>query len=109
MHYWAFALPFPFILLFASKLLDDGLSSLTAGSLSSFFASFFTSLGLSEAFKGAEVLEVTRVYRIEPRKTIPAPIPSCAFHPLPNHQTLKQRLMALRVVSTMFVETEEMR
>ena len=49
------------------------------------------------------------MYRTEPRKTIPAPSPSCAFQPLPNHHTLKQRLSALRVVSTRFVDTDDTR
>lgn len=49
------------------------------------------------------------MYIIEPRKTMPAPDPSCVFQPLPNHQTLKHRLIALRVVRTRFVETEERR
>lgn len=38
---------------------------------------------------------------------MPAPSPSCAFQPFPNHHTLKQRLSALRVVSTRFVDTDE--
>jgi hypothetical protein len=42
-----------------------------------------------------------------PINTIPAPAPSCAFHPLPKYHTLKHRLSALRVVRTRFVETEE--
>ena len=50
--------------------------------------------------------ELTNVYRSEPAKTMPAPAVSSAFHPLPNHQTLMQRLIALRAVSTRFVETE---
>ena len=43
----------------------------------------------------------------EPTKTIIAPAPSCEFHPLPNHQTLKHKLIALRVVSTRFVDTDD--
>ena len=58
---------------------------------------------------GEEVREVTAVYSTEPRKTMPAPSPSCASQPLPNHHTLKHRLTALRVVRTRFVETEETR
>ena len=46
------------------------------------------------------------MYRREPAKTIPAPAVSSAFHPLPNHQTLMQRLIALRAVSTRFVDTD---
>ena len=38
-----------------------------------------------------------------------APAPSCAFQPLPNHHTLKQRLSALRVVNTRFVLTLDTR
>ena len=53
--------------------------------------------------------ELTNVYRREPAKTIPAPAVSSAFHPLPNHQTLKSRERALRVVRTRLVETEETR
>ena len=51
--------------------------------------------------------EVTAGYSSEPRKTMPAPVASCAFQPFPNHHTLKQRLIALRVVSTRFVDTDE--
>jgi hypothetical protein len=42
-----------------------------------------------------------------PQNTIPAPIPSSAFHSFPNHHTLKQRLIALRAVRTRFVDTDE--
>ncbi len=38
---------------------------------------------------------------------MPAPAPSCAFQPFPNHHTLKHRLSALRVVSTRFVDTDD--
>lgn len=47
--------------------------------------------------------ELTSGYSADPTKTIPAPAPSSKFHPFPNHQTLKQRLRALRVVRTRFV------
>ena len=40
---------------------------------------------------------------------MPAPAPSWPFHPLPNHHTLKQRLIALRAVRARFVDTEETR
>jgi hypothetical protein len=53
--------------------------------------------------------EVMTVYARLPAKTMPAPEASRAFQPEPNHHTLKQRLMALRVVSTRFVDTDERR
>jgi len=42
-------------------------------------------------------------YQNDPTNTITAPAASCAFQPLPNHHTLKHKLIALRVVSTTFV------
>lgn len=50
--------------------------------------------------------ELTNVYNSEPAKTMPAPTVSSAFHPFPNHQTLMHRLIALRAVSTRFVDTD---
>lgn len=58
---------------------------------------------------GAGGGELARVYSREPRKTMLAPTPSSVFHPFPNHHTLKQRLRALRVVSTRLVDTLETR
>jgi hypothetical protein len=123
------ALPFHF--LFVSNTSSLGDSSFTGASLPSLFGTLVgdvTGEGTSRggcgdfspvfscdelagrvALRGAPVREVTIVYSTEPRNTIPAPLPSCAFQPFPNHHTLKQRLMALRVVRTMLVETEDMR
>lgn len=61
------------------------------------------------AFDGGGVFVVTSVYITEPANTMPAPAPSCVFHPFPNHHTLKHRLIALRVVKTRFVDTDETR
>ena len=54
-------------------------------------------------------VEVTSVYATLPAKTMPAPAASWAFQPAPNHHTEKQRLSALRVVSTRFVDTDDTR
>jgi hypothetical protein len=46
-------------------------------------------------------------YQNDPTNTITAPAASCAFQPLPNHHTLKHKLIALRVVSTTCVDTAD--
>ena len=50
---------------------------------------------------------MSNVYKMLPMNTMQAPIPKCEFQSLPNHQTLKHRLSALRAVNAIFVETEE--
>lgn len=103
---------FTFALPCAGTLSSEELSSFTGASLSSLFPCLlpaFCSRDFEGALVTACVREVTIVYRIDPKNTMPAPAPSCEFQPLPNHHTLKQRLMALRVVSTMLVETEDIR
>src|ERR1700675_294415 len=60
-----------------------------------------------------ELLGTTRTgagrteYQNDPTNTIKAPAASCAFQPLPNHHTLKHKLIALRVVSTTCVDTAD--
>jgi hypothetical protein len=46
-------------------------------------------------------------YQKDPTNTMTAPPASCAFQPLPNHHTLKHKLIALRAVSTTWVDTAE--
>jgi hypothetical protein len=57
----------------------------------------------------AGLLAVVEAYNNVPEKTNTAPAPSFRFHPLPNHQMLRQRLNAFRAVRTRFVETDEAR
>jgi hypothetical protein len=46
-------------------------------------------------------------YQNDPTKTITAPAASSTFQPLPNHHTLKHKLIALRAVSTTCVDTAD--
>jgi len=46
-------------------------------------------------------------YQNDPTNTITAPPASWAFQPVPNHHTLKHKLIALRAVSTTCVDTAD--